>query len=92
MTDYRDIDPDAKRVISWPWLTFLEDRSTGIDSATVTADDPDQVDFLSTVDETAGTVSVMVQVHDPGVLLTCHIVCSNGEEEDWEMKLTTRDH
>lgn len=88
--EHHTIDPDAKRDITWPWQTFLTARQTTINTATVVADVPANVTFLSLVDVTATVVSVRVQIH-AAVELTCRIVCANGEEQDWTMSFTTKD-
>lgn len=91
MPDYFSIDPDAKRDLTWPWGEFLADRATTITAATVVADTPANVTFLTLVDIDGSNVSVRVQI-SAAVDLTCHIVCANGEEEDWTMSFDVKHH
>lgn len=82
-------DPDARLDYAWDWSAWLEDGET-ITSHTVTVESGDVV-IDGTPQEAAGVVTAWLEAGTTRSVVTCHIVTSEGREDDRSRTITIRE-
>lgn len=91
-------DPDARLDYAWDWSAWLVESETIIDhdvtavSGGMTVDEPDGVAIDGT-DEDDGIVTAWVSggITGTSARLTCHVVTSDGREDDRTRTITIRE-
>jgi hypothetical protein len=82
-------DPDSRLDFAWDWTAWLEDGET-ITDHTVTVVSGD-VTIDGATDETGGVVTAWLEGGTMRSVVTCHIVTSEGREDDRSRTITIRE-
>lgn len=82
-------DPNARLDYVWDWSAYLEDGET-ITEHTVTVESGD-VEIDGTPQEASGVVTAWLQGGTTRSVVTCHIVTSEGREDDRSRTITIRE-
>lgn len=82
-------DPNAKLDYGFDWSAWLDDGET-IASATITPSSPDLTVHATDIGTTTVTPTISGGVVDRRYDITCHVVTSQGREDDRTRELVCR--